>query len=373
MKRMKFLTCAAALFAAGVAFTSCTNSDAPAKNVEVSGITVESARVISAEANVDATFKVGIQSKTVKAGETATFEVTGNKATLTATAAGTGYLEPTQTATLSFDDEVNTATIAFTFVKKSTNEVAQAVAIGGDPVTNDAENAVTVVPASITVPEGVNITGTTGDFSITASLPATSVKGTDQESDNVSAVKLTCEPAGAEFSKPVTLTAYIGKDAAGMAVTILDPNNDKLVEKIVDNDGYVSFDVNHFSIYTITFSININPTGSGIESLYNQNINVIAGDNNVPYLRNFGFSTSGVNPLFGIAMGSFFGGFYAQQPSLLTFTASAAGTANVNIIQEYTDYTISCGFVSTSVRSWGAVTAVVTPQGGQSHSGGSGR
>jgi len=379
MRKMKFFSVSAALFAVGMLVTSCFYSDDPVDNTStstnISGLKTGDSYTLTLKSNVKAKLTVGNQTFE---GTTHTFEgLTSTDVTAKAVITEDGYVTKEQEAKITFDSEKNAATVVFEFMKKSTNEVAQGTAIGGDPVTNDADNQTASVPASITVPAGTTVTGNTTDpFSVTVFQPAAEVTESD-----VKTLAVSCTPDGAKFDKDVTLKLKVGTEYAGMTVKVKDPANDELKSYKVSADGFVTFTVNHFSIWDVYLEMTADTKNAGSETIMDQDVTVQPGTNTFTYTKKQGYETSENLPWFVAGwMNGTFGQLMTTTTLTTSFTADTEGTVHLNIIQAYTDYGYKSGDNSTiyNIKAWGDVTVTVTPKNGSgssatSHSGGSGK
>ena len=342
MRKIKFLGVLAALFAVSISLTSCNRSDDPVGKNKITDIKVPKSSVL-ATSNVSAKYSID-------AAATSDFAADGKKAifrdieskTVKVTAEYTGadadkYVNAKQTATVNFSSKPYGVPINFVFVEKSV-PVAQAVAIGGAPVVNK-DQAVTV--ASITVPEGTKVSGSTEGFAITAYKTPANILADIAKGDKVKAggYVLSCQPDGAKFDKPVTLKVFVGKGLAGLPLTLESGNES--VEGKVDADGTVSFKVSHFSDWILKLPLKTLSEPTSFSDLIPpiQTINAVSGENKFSYTKKIGFDVDLVQgnakafQFICDVLQSIYGDFNSSLTEEASFTVDGAGIANVSVFQ----------------------------------------
>lgn len=342
MGKIKFLGLLAALFAVSISLTSCNRSDDPVGKDKVTDIKTPKSSVL-ATSNVSAKYSID-------AAATSDFAADGKKAifrdiessSVKITAEYTGadadkYVNAKQTATVNFSSKPYGVPIVFVFVEKSV-PVAQAVAIGGAPVVNK-DQAVTV--ASITVPEGTKVSGSTEGFAITAYKTPANTLADIAKGDKVKAggYVLSCQPDGAKFDKPVTLKVFVGKGLAGLPLTLESGNES--VEGKVDADGTVSFKVSHFSDWILKLPLKTLSEPTSFSDLIPpiQTINAVSGENKFSYTKKIGFDVDLVQgnakafQFICDVLQSIYGDFNSSLTEEASFTVDGAGIANVSVFQ----------------------------------------
>lgn len=342
MGKIKFLGLLAALFAVSISLTSCNRSDDPVGKDKVTDIKTPKSSVL-ATSNVSAKYSID-------AAATSDFAADGKKAifrdiessSVKITAEYTGadadkYVNAKQTATVNFSSKPYGVPIDFVFVEKSV-PVAQAVAIGGAPVVNK-DQAVTV--ASITVPEGTKVSGSTEGFAITAYKTPANILADIAKGDKVKAggYVLSCQPDGAKFDKPVTLKVFVGKGLAGLPLTLESGNES--VEGKVDADGTVSFKVSHFSDWILKLPLKTLSEPTSFSDLIPpiQTINAVSGENKFSYTKKIGFDVDLVQgnakafQFICDVLQSIYGDFNSSLTEEASFTVDGAGIANVSVFQ----------------------------------------
>lgn len=342
MGKIKFLGLLAALFAVSISLTSCNRSDDPVGKDKVTDIKTPKSSVL-ATSNVSAKYSID-------AAATSDFAADGKKAifrdiessSVKITAEYTGadadkYVNAKQTATVNFSSKPYGVPIVFVFVEKSV-PVAQAVAIGGAPVVNK-DQAVTV--ASITVPEGTKVSGSTEGFAITAYKTPANILADIAKGDKVKAggYVLSCQPDGAKFDKPVTLKVFVGKGLAGLPLTLESGNES--VEGKVDADGTVSFKVSHFSDWILKLPLKTLSEPTSFSDLIPpiQTINAVSGENKFSYTKKIGFDVDLVQgnakafQFICDVLQSIYGDFNSSLTEEASFTVDGAGIANVSVFQ----------------------------------------
>lgn len=374
MKNLKFVFSATAMLAVSVLFTSCwrASEDRPTKT-ETTTVEVQQTYQLVVSANVTAKFEV--TGKAAVTNTAAQFsDITAKTVKVKATATDAAYTIPSnsQEMEVTFSDDQTSAVVEFTFAKESAVQVEQAEA-KGTTVTNDTENAAEFGKVEVTVPATVNITGNTTDpFSVVAFKPAEEPKF-EENTAEVPALTLKCEPDGAQFDPALDVKAYVGIEAAGMQVTIND------TEYTVDAEGYVTYKAGHFSLWGVLLKLFTSEENSGTVEIYNNPDFVFAqGENTVSYNQFFGWGVEAgdATGVVKYVLNSLYGIDLISLPKSATFTAQAAGNGSVRAIQHYTDHRITSGNRVITIRVYGKVELEVTasetvaPEG---HSGGGGQ
>ena len=393
MKKTKFVSLVVAMFAASTLFSSCWCHDDSASTdvteIETGVVTYS----IAVQSNVATEVKIGSQIKDIPAagGEVVFENLKDSKYTVIATAKGSGNFLPSkiQTVDVEFTEEKLSSIIVLNYVdadSKSAKKVSD-LAITGTTTTaeivvkNDAaaevEGTKEEIPATLTIPASTTVTDGNGDalagsqeFSVVAyTLPIAQ----DEELDEVEvtpAVTLECKPDGTQFSgEGATLQAYIGKEAAGAEVEV---NGDTYT---VDDNGYVTFKVKHFSAHNVGVKTRNIFTKDIITLVDHQSININEGENEFNYERYFGWKSSVSGGFFFRWHQAVFGSFWAKVPVVTEFKATSAGTGTITITQDVLHYTIRSGRLIYYTDVYGEVTVTVTSDNGQgasAHSGGSG-
>ena len=388
MRKTKFLSMATALCAVAVMTTSCwnTSDDPVTPPAEVSKIAAEQYSVI-ATSNVEAEFTISVPATAVKDADKKGVSFTDianttKKVTVTAKVSGDEYVNKEQTATVNFSAKSPSASIDFTFVKKSTDTKTQQevknsttdVTLTSDQTEGSEANA------GMTIPAGVDISGDVDpneSFSVTAYETAPEVVSTEEVkvgetvATDEKLMVMNCTPSGAQFDKPVTLTVNVGTELAGETITI--DNNGEKVTGVVKNDGTVAFDVNHFSEWDLLFAPITSKIERGSTTLTTlSSFNVVSGINEFSYTKNVGVETTAKKGLIAMFISKYIGGAASKLQETGSFESNGQGTATIKIEQNYTDYTFKYGAKTFTARVWGNIVTTVTIAGGQAHSGGSG-
>jgi hypothetical protein len=298
----------------------------------------------------------------------------------------TGYVTATQVAIIKLSSATPSANISFDFAKKSTDVASQAaVASSATDVTITSD--LSAVDASMVIPAGTIVTGSTDDFSVTAykatpeTVTADEITVGSTVASDPKIMVLDCTPSGATFDQNVTLKVYIGTELAGETVTI--ENNGETTTAVVDAAGYAEFSVSHFSLWNILFAPVVTDISKGSITLLNvANYQVSEGINTYSFTKNVGtqFSASGI---IGMYISKIFGDTATTIVEEGSFTATEAGTATINVVQNYSDYVFGFGTKKFTVRVWDGTVSTVSivgggtadntePQNPAGHSGGSG-
>lgn len=366
MKKLSLMFAAVAIVAGGMLTTSCSDGDnGSAKDVVVKEIVLGKMKTIKLTSNVDTKFTIGNVSKTGKVVE---FEVDGNNATIKAEVEG--YVP--QEAKIDFSNNQNASAILINMIKKSTNLVAQEDA-KGHSVANDATNQKAMgVESVIEVPVDVVITGNTTDpFAITTFVPAPDVVDLDDVKSGkevkTAVVGFDCDPDGAQFDKPVTISAIL-PGSEGFDIAVPGAKN------FVREGDKISFTVEHFSNQLVEFLSQYGSVTEGSKQIYNATLKATGGSVNVTYKENSGFegATSGLSEYWTAIAISLFGSSLQQVEKSLTVLFDGAGSVNVVIEQAYYDVELISGTQSAKVRVWGEITASAKGMADQGHSAGSG-
>ena len=341
MKKMRFVTMAAAMLAAVTLVSSCSKSDDSGKPAVVTVSEEECAIIATSNADVTYSIDAAATSDFAADGKKAIFrDIESSSVKITAEYTGADadkYVNAKQTATVNFSSKPYGVPIDFVFVEKSV-PVAQAVAIGGAPVVNK-DQAVTV--ASITVPEGTKVSGSTEGFAITAYKTPANILADIAKGDKVKAggYVLSCQPDGAKFDKPVTLKVFVGKGLAGLPLTLESGNES--VEGKVDADGTVSFKVSHFSDWILKLPLKTLSEPTSFSDLIPpiQTINAVSGENKFSYTKKIGFDVDLVQgnakafQFICDVLQSIYGDFNSSLTEEASFTVDGAGIANVSVFQ----------------------------------------
>jgi len=381
MKKLSILTSALLLLAASSSLTSCTTKDDPS-TTEVT--VAEATFSIVAESNVDATFTIDVDATAEASAKNATFTGINKsnktvKVTATVKSDAASYANATQTAVVNFSDVTTSATLSFNFVKKSTDTktVGEAKTSGATVKTETSAD----VQAELTIPAGIAVSGATDtdNFSITGYEVApeiVDVKGlkTGKELEQKVLV-LDCEPDGAVFTgKKVTVKVFVGTDLAGQTITA--QNGEDKVNGVVAADGYVSFELAHFSVWDVIFAPFIDKIENGQETLLNTTMQATVGSNSYTYTENVGVEATSSSPLVLSFIKKTFGDTKTTINKTGSFEVSGnAGQATINVVQNFKNITLKLGTWTITAKVWGNSVATVTVNGNSDsagHSGGSG-
>lgn len=366
MRKINFLFGVLAVAATGL-LSSCDWSDDDSvanPNVVVPSL---GGNTLVVNANVNATIKVGEQTKT---GKNATFAVDGTKTTVKVSASG--YLD--QEVEVSFGENTMLS-VDVQLVKASKNNVAQSDASNA-PVENDDENqGATGINASITVPANTKVEGSADPFSIVAYTPAEAGGQNVNEGANVElpVLALSCTPSGATFDKPVTLTASV-KDAAGCEVVCV--NGNETVNATVKSNS-VSADVTHFSVWEFMLKAKVTKVVENTDELIKSGSILLAnGKNTITYTQKYGFEATGVQN--GGLIANFLVNQFGKAGSVsksVDVTSDKVGSANYTVKQAVKTYTFQSGSKEFTATVYGAVTVVIdsTTPDTSGHSGGTGK
>ena len=325
-------------------FTACHKGDSTDPealvDVTVDKVVFTTTNTLVVRSNVEATFTFAGQTKT---GTEATFETTRRSGDLkvTATAAGKRPVEmKVSFAKTDYQEfEVTLVTMGVAV------PAATAEATGAADVTNGSTNAAENddVTASFNVAGNTN-DGTTGDYSVTVFTPEDVETNTDNITNNTTAnepvLALDCQPDGAVFRNPITMTVDI-PGSEGFDISCV--NADKKTEKVnaVEVSGQPTkrqFVLDHFSIWDIV----LNATATMTKSTQTITAEGDAGNGSLTYKFDYGFETeSASNTLISKYLKKLFGITKKNSSKSIKFDAVQGGTAKLTATQEVKTYTFS--------------------------------
>lgn len=367
MRKINFLFGVLAVAATGL-LSSCDWSDSEIDAEVKPEVSTPSLDGNSLVVNTNVPASITVNGET-KAGQNATFAVSGDAAEVKVTAAG--YTE--QTVNVKFGEN-SMLSIDVQLVKESTNKVAQSVA-KGTTVTNDTENQnSTSIDASIVVPEDVVISeNTTDEFSVVAYTPAeTGEQNVNVGSDvELPVLALSCTPSGAKFSSPVTLTAST-KDAEGCEVVCV--NGDESVTATATANS-VSAEVDHFSVWNFVLKAEVVKMDESVE-VKTGSILLAVGKNTITYTQKYGFEATGAQN--GGLISSFLVNQFGKAGSITKsaeITSDKVGSADYTVKQAVKTYTFKSGNKTFTAKVYGTVTVTIdsTTPDTSGHSGGAGK
>ena len=363
MKKLSLMFATAALVASGMLATSCSDSDnGTSKGVIVRDVVVDNMKTILVLSNVDAKFTLGDD---VKSSTLVNFDFEGTTANIKAEA--DGYIP--QEAKVVFSKDQRVAAVLITLVKISSNLVPQDDAKGKPVTTDDGNQAVTGVIAAIDVPSDIIVSGNTTDpFSFAIFVPAPKVIPIEDakkgQEEKAAVLGFDCEPDGAQFDKPVTITAVIpGLDGFEIAV----PGTKDFVRE----GDKLSFKVDNCTDYLLEVLTKIGNITKGSAEIYNATLAAKDGSVDVSYNQNSGFEGN-VSGYWNAIATSLFGSPSQKVKKSLKVSFEGTGSVNVVIEQAYYDVELISGTQSAKVRVWGSITANAKGMEDQGHSAGSG-
>lgn len=246
----------------------------------------------------------------------------------------------------------------------------------GSSVSNDSENVrASGVNASIAVPQDVTITGSTDDFSIVAYVPAGADRSDLKNNDNVelSVLALNCTPDGADFTKPVTLTASIS-GAEGYDVVCKNETTGKEITATTTNTS-VSAAVSHFSVWSFVLKAQV-VSVTDDEEIKTGSILLANGNNTINYTQKYGYEV--VSGVSGSLITNFLVNKFGKAGSVkksVNITSDKVGSADYTVKQAVKTYSFKSGTKPFTVKVYGAVTVNIdkTTSDTSGHSGGGGK
>ena len=323
-------------------FTACHKGDSTDPealvDVTVDKVVFTTTNTLVVRSNVEATFTFAGQTKT---GTEATFETTRRSGDLKVTATGKRDVEMTVSFAKTDYQEFEVTLVTMGVAVPA----ATAEATGAADVTNGSTNAAENddVTASFNVAGNTN-DGTTGDYSVTVFTPEDVETNTDNITNNTTAnepvLALDCQPDGAVFRNPITMTVDI-PGSEGFDISCV--NADKKTEKVnaVEVSGQPTkrqFVLDHFSIWDIV----LNATATMTKSTQTITAEGDAGNGSLTYKFDYGFETeSASNTLISKYLKKLFGITKKNSSKSIKFDAVQGGTAKLTATQEVKTYTFS--------------------------------
>jgi hypothetical protein len=353
MKKLTLL----ALGLLALSFSSCdSGSDEPVTNGSAEVVATNTYSISGTVTGATATITLYKGTTVVNTVTSAsTFNFTGlEKTAYTVKITSNGYVDQSVNVTLT--DDNSDAIITAALVKKSTETkavtevVAQpsAVTVTNDDPSKTATGATTaiVVPASTTISNPSEI-ASTATFSVTPFVPASTTTdaptttGTITQSAPV--MSLACEPSGAKFSQPVTLTVDLGENAIDASYMKLISGSES---KAVSLSGTTySGQVDHFS----TWTFELNPTiitSDELSTTTSKSISLNEGSHSIAYNSLIGYevvSTSISSKILQAFIQTHFGATVKTINKTATANITGNGTLSYDIIQKYRTVTIKLG------------------------------
>lgn len=253
-------------------------------------------------------------------------------------------------------------------------------------VNNDDDNKKEYGSATITIPADVttsNVDGNT-NFGIgvynTVSLGEEPTKTDDgKEYDVLVAV---CEPSGAKFDKPVTITVPTdGADGLNFTCTFNGGDTDDDIAKavIASEDGKsISANVMHFSDWTFSLFATVTDVKQETVSLFEGDVYVQNGSNTFKYsafpsgavIGGAGKDRGIIKTFIASQYGSVVTGSKISKTG--TISSTSEGSARIRVVQEKKIVTYNSGNITFTATVYGAITIEVlyTTSDTTGHSGG---
>ena len=330
-------------------FTACHKGDSTDPEAladkTVDNVVFTTTNTLVVRSNVDATFTFAGQTQN---GTEATFETTAKRGNLKVTANGKRDVEMTVSfANTDYQEfEVSLVAAGKTF-KAADVEAADAGSANGE-VSNGAANATDNdgVTASFNMGGNTNTDASTAgqDYSVTVFTPEDVETNTDAIASNTPAnepvLALDCQPDGAVFRNPITMTVDIpGSEGFDISCVNADKKTEKVnAEEVSDQPTKRQFVLDHFSIWDIV----LNATATMTKSTQTITAEGDAGTGSLTYKFDYGFETeSASNTLISKYLKKLFGITKKNSSKSIKFDAVQGGTAKLTATQEVKTYTFS--------------------------------
>ena len=326
------------------------NDSTETLSVVVDNVAFAATNTLAVRSNAEATFTFAGQTQT---GTEATFETTAKTGNLKVTATGMRPVEMKVSFAKTDYLEFEVALVSMG------NAVPAAVAeatTGAADVTNGADNAADNdgVEVCFNVAGNAN-DGTTGDYSVTVFTPEYVETNTDVISTNTEAnepvLALDCQPDGAKFRTPITMTVNI-PGSEGFNVACVNAENKSDVAIAVANGNQHQFTLDHFSIWDIV----LNATGSMTKSTQTITAEGDAGTGSLRYEFDYGFETQTTSTLVSKYLKKVFGITKKKSSKSIRFDAVQGGTAKLTATQEVKTYTFKSNNQTFTATVYGKVT-----------------
>ena len=281
--------------------------------------------------------------------------------------------------------EKTSQVLDFAMVVASTETKAVDEVVGQDKettITNDESNqSSSAAETAVTVPASTTITNAeslpeNATFSVTAYVPAapTSDVAEGAKTEESAVLALNCQPSGAKFSQPVTLSADLKeKDIPASNMKLV--NGSESVSVNLDGTVY-SAPVTHFSTWTFQLEAPVN-IGAATTEAANKTKYLKVGDNAVTYDEKCGyevvsnpFSSSKIVSAF---LTTRFGSKVKSVTKSFKANSEANGTLSYTVRQSYKPATITIGGKTVNVKVYSAASVETTGFKAEEHDGGSGQ
>lgn len=362
MKKIKFILSMMALVAGTSMLSSCF-SDPAAGELPQMTVTDDASYTVTVSTNVNA--KLTYNGATV----TSPFKPTGNG---TLVVAANGYVA--QTIPVNLGDNRNIVLdvkLIRVPVSSVTVDNANQNTTGVTTIANSTENRSEYGAASISVPAAATTSGVDPDetFGIGVyEVAATAAAGQSVSSDVIVAV---CEPSGARFNAPVTISVP-AEQAAGLSFSCR--NGNETASDLVVADNSVSAQVMHFSEWKFSLNASVLSVNTQEETVYDATILVNQGSNTFTYTANTGVSSSrgGIVEAFLISQ---FGSKARKVTMTGSLSSEARGSVHIRVVQTKKVVRYKSANVEFEATVYGALrTDIVSSTYDTSgHSGGAGR
>ena len=322
-------------------FTACHKGDSVDPEAQadktVDHVVFTTTNTLVVRSNVDATFTFAGQTQT---GTEATFETTAKTGNLKVTATGKRDVEK-KVSFAKTDYQVLEVSLvaAGKVVLKSDAEVDGVDVTNGDANRDDNDG----VEASFNV--GGNDSNVNGDYSVTVFTPEDVETNTDAITTNTEAnepvLALDCQPDGAAFTNPITMTVKIpGSEGFDIDCVNAAKASDKAIVAVDPVDGTKrNFTLDHFSIWDIV----LNATGTMTKSTQTITADGDAGTGSLTYKFDYGFETQSPSTLVNKYLKKLFGIAKRESSKSIKFTAVQGGTAKLTATQEVKTYKFVSG------------------------------
>lgn len=374
-------------FGMAMTFTACHSGDSAeepqAPAAKDASNTVVSNRMLLVQTNVAATVKYNNANPSAKSGTLYTFNGAAQSGSLTVSA--TGY--KSQTVSVAFGE--NTAKLVnVQLVKAATNGQAkvagQSVSVSNED-QNQRDNAIdgTDVVATIDVPEDVTVDADHANdkFSIVVFTPASGdAQDVEKKGDQIAEAVLAvdCEPDGAKFDKPVTVTVNIpGSSKLDLRLKHKASGEVKTIGNGLTREGdKIKATIEHFSQWDYELIANAEEVVTEEKLIYSEDKVVNAGQQRVSFTQWIGYDANNAPAsLIGKFLKNTYSTVAREIRNSFTYTAAEKSQAHIEVYQKVKNIVFKSGEETFKVLSYGTISHKVmltpTEEPVPVHSGGS--
>ena len=322
----------------------------------VDNVVFTATNTLAVRSNVEATFTFAGQTQT---GTEATFETTAKTGNLKVTAVGKRDVNMSVSFANTDYQELEVNLISPGNVYPAAAVEAAAAGSAESEVSNGAANAADSdgVTASFNMGGNTNTDVSTAghDYSVSVFTPEYVETNTDGITTNTEAnepvLALDCQPDGAVFRAPITMTVDI-PGSEGFDIRCVNAENRNDVAISVANGSRRQFTLVHFSIWDIV----LNATATVTKSTQAITAEGPADAGSLKYAFDYGFETQTSSSFVYKYLKKLFGVTKKMSSKSIKFDAVQGGTAKLTATQKVKTYTFRSGNQTFAATVYGKVT-----------------